>query len=238
MKNILILGATNKIGINIAKYFNCENNKIILTGSNLNSIKKYKDILNDDNILYEVLNFLDCDEKIIDEFLRKFEKFDYIYLVGAFTPNNQLKLNENEISETIKINYEFYINFLNFLNKNEKLKDTHLILISSIAVSKSRKNNTLYGSNKIAMEFYIEGLRDYNSTFNFKTSIYKLGFLNNYRYNVGNKKFFPAADCKKVAKYIYTNRDKEKNIYYPLYWNIIALALKILPKKLLYKFNF
>ena len=56
MKKILITGASGGIGSSIAKKFNNNDNKLILTSSSKSNLEKLKDNFGDDHFYY-LLNF-------------------------------------------------------------------------------------------------------------------------------------------------------------------------------------
>ena len=66
-----------------------------------------------------------------------------------------------------------------------------------------------------------------------KIQFYIIGYLNT-NLSYGKKLLLPKGSTKKLAKIVYKNLNKNyKKIYYPSWWTVIAIIIKILPFSLI-----
>ncbi len=116
----------------------------------------------------------------------------------------------------------------------EHLKLKNCVVISSIASRIPRINNACYGASKTALEEIITSLNIYlhQRQRGYQIQVIRLGYMRS-RWTVGKKLLFPAAPPGKVASYVISRLDKQKTLsFYPRFWHILHLALRLMPWRL------
>jgi short-subunit dehydrogenase len=106
---------------------------------------------------------------------------------------------------------------------------SNITVISTIAAIRPRSRNLAYGSAKIALEYFIGGLQHFYADKPMRLQIYRVGYMQTAM-SAGKKLLLPVADPNKVAHYIFEKRNKHFRMhYYPRFWALIAIPLKLLP---------
>ena len=236
-KKILIFGASSEIGICLSKKLFKQDFLVVLASSSQKNLSNLKKKFKSQNFKFEKINFLNDENKIL-KFISKYNKFDHIYLIPSFTVKNQLLSSNENIDKLLKINFSFYVKFLNSLNKKRKLSNCHIHFISSVSAIRSRGKNTIYSSCKVAMEFYLKGLYHKNINNNFKLSIIRLGFIDNFRQKTNKIKIVPPIKPRLIADFLLNNLEIQKITYFPFYWLFISIFLKMIPKQIYNKMQF
>jgi len=118
---------------------------------------------------------------------------------------------------------------------SELLKRTHkdsvisLVGFGSIASVRGRGSNMIYSAAKTAMRFYFESLRHACVDRNVVVQFYVLGYMDTnlaFAYNVPLPKGAP----KELAQRVYRDIHKDIGVsFFPRYWLIIAMIIKLIP---------
>jgi short-subunit dehydrogenase len=140
---------------------------------------------------------------------------------------NNHELNHHQIHELLTINVVHTTQLIHaYLQKKQS---THrLIFISSVAASRGRAKNSLYGASKAAIEIYLEGLQQ-NAPKNQQITIARLGFIDTHT-TYGEPGIFYAAPPKTCAKACLKALESGRSrIYYPFFWRYIMMVFKALP---------
>ena len=224
MKNILVIGASSDLIVELIKIINSSSNDLCITllSSCLSTEDKFS-FLKCKFQFYKI-NY-DCDFKTQLSKIIKSKKFDDIYIPNGYLPvSNSI----DEINKSLHINYSLPHIFIRLIidhNKNEKMR---IITFSSPASDRPRKSNFIYGSHKGALDFMIKGLRLKYPNISFV--IIKPGPTNtkmtrNYLGFKHNK--------NTVAKSVYWQLSLGlENIYAPLYWRVIMIIILLIPNKI------
>ena len=247
-KNLLILGATSEIGMEVNKLFAQEGSNFILVGRSEESIKTHKEDLKRRGANKVISYFLDFaeendEEKLINIFEEKLEgRIDIVFLNYAVLGRQE----EEEVNLTFAMK-NFYINFISafkwaFAAGNYfKDKDGRFIYLNSVAAERGRRGNFFYGASKSGMKTIMEGFANkfaYSNTFfiNIKLGIIKTRMSS----EVKGISSFLAYDPIKTARKIFliTKLNKPRSSYYlPYFWKYIILIIKLLPEKILFNIN-
>ena len=121
-----------------------------------------------------------------------------------------------------------------------RLRDiqSNITVISSIAAIRPRSQNISYSSSKIALEYFILGLKHHYKDNQINIQIYRTGYMDSAM-SYGKKLLFPIAPTSKVASYLIKNRQEDFQIrYYPAFWKSISVLLLLLPWSLYKKLKF
>ena len=113
-----------------------------------------------------------------------------------------------------------------------------IVVISSVAGDRARISNYAYGTTKNALSFYCDGLGQRLSKYNIDILIVKPGFVDTpMTADIPNKGFLWSTP-EKVAKDIIRNINKKKKVLYtPKFWFFIMMLVKLIPNRLLIKFQ-
>jgi short-subunit dehydrogenase len=107
-------------------------------------------------------------------------------------------------------------------------KEHHLIYLSSVASTRGRAKNSMYGASKAAIEVYLEGLQQ-AATDSQHITIARLGFIDT-RQTYGMPGIFYKAPPKACAKACWhANQYKKRLLYYPYFWRMIMGVIGLLP---------
>ena len=89
--------------------------------------------------------------------------------------------------------------------------------------------NTVYAASKRGLESLFESLTIKALRSKLKIQFYTIGYLDT-NLSYGKKLLLPKGSAKKLAKIVYKNLNKNyKKTYYPSWWILISIIIKILP---------
>lgn len=136
-------------------------------------------------------------------------------------------LDEETIASIIQVNIHYCVQLIHtYLQKNQ----THygIIFLSSVAAGKARAKNSLYGASKLAIEYYLQGIRQ-KAKANTHITIMRLGFIDTKK-TFGKKGIIFEANPIDCANACWSAFNKRKILqYYPKFWLYIIKALQYLP---------
>ena len=141
-KTVLITGATSGIGFETAKTLAEKGAKVIGVGSRESSCLRAKNKLKKKNIL-ENIEFISCDFseknnilKLRDRLITNYSNID-VLINNAGVILLKKSTNSNGIEKTIFINYLSHFLLTRLLLDNNKLQNSRIINVSSIAYEKA-----------------------------------------------------------------------------------------------------
>lgn len=235
MKNSIVIGAGSGLGRRITEQLAVKGDNLTICGRNRRDIDS---VASNIGIKYNVkvsIIIIDINNKNDRDNLIAYAKencnYNNVFITtGLVNKNDNVTLNENERELIVKTNFLSVIHLVAefveiFKNKNSG----NIIVCSSIATARPRRNNIAYSSAKIALEFYCKGLQHSLVKTNVKIQIYKLGYIDTAM-SYGMNLLFPIAKAEKIAILIIKNLDKNKRvIYLPKFWAVIAFIIKLVP---------
>lgn len=163
MKNALVVGATSDIGTYIAESLAKRGYSLSLTGRNKQRLAELKS-----KIQSNYPNSVEIFEWDVTKFSlhQKFyhelsQKPDIVFfVVGYYEDQTKARENQNELLETIQVNYSAVVSLINIISLDmEKRNDGTIVAISSVAGDRGRQMNYIYGSAKAGLTTYLSGLR-------------------------------------------------------------------------------
>lgn len=154
-KNIIIVGASKGIGKQTAITLSEIGAKCILISRNEEKLKKVIEELEGHNHTYLCMDVSNIDgiENAIKNIVEKVGKIDGMAYIAGITNDRPLNLLKHDIiEETLRVNYEAFIEFTRCVcKKNNYNSGMRIVGVSSIASLYGAKANTIYASSKAAI---------------------------------------------------------------------------------------
>ena len=164
-----------------------------------------------------------------NKFIPKVDFYD-IYLIASGLIGDNILSNSNS-KEALKINSVNYAGLLPWLieimTEKRIKKNGSLWVLSSVASDRGRPSNYHYGASKAALSIFCEGLllRCVNKPFSVR--IIKAGYISTPM-SAGAPKIL-CTSPNKVASILMKKPYKRGIEYLPWWWNLIMIAVRILP---------
>ena len=238
MKNALIIGASSGIGKVLAKILVADGYKVVITGRRKELLEEVK-ATNPNKYIVKThdVTQLKASEDLFEILKKELKTIDLIvYSSGVGAPNYNLEwekeiptLQTNVIAAT-KI-YGLAYNFFRAQGYG------HLVGISSIASIRGNRHAPAYFASKAFQANYLESLwmKGKRSKAQIYVTDIQPGFVNTAM-ALGDT--FWMASVAKATQQIYTAiKKKKRRAYITKRWQLIAIVLKLVPAKILYKFS-
>jgi short-subunit dehydrogenase len=104
-----------------------------------------------------------------------------------------------------------------------------IIGFGSVAAIRGRRRNVVYAAAKRGLLSYFESLRHAAAGTRIHVQFYQLGYLDTQQ-TLGKRLPFPKASPEALAKYVLDNLTRDcGSIFYPKFWHVISIALRMLP---------
>tara|TARA_B100001939_G_scaffold199665_1_gene171624 strand:+ start:72 stop:812 length:741 start_codon:yes stop_codon:yes gene_type:complete len=239
----LIVGASSGLGRELAYVF-AENKKNLCLISrderDLNTIKS--DLKEKFFNEVEVLNLdFSKENEIKDKLLSNknlIEKLEgVLFPIGLMFDHDDIHLSSESVNKLNSANYLSVCLTISELIKIKKDKEFLIVGFGSVSGLLGRNINSYYAAAKRALETYFESLIFNNKKNNFNIHFYTLGYLNT-GLAFGKDLKLPKGEVKKLARTVFKNKNKKIIMkYFPSFWKIISLSLRLLPLGVLLKFK-
>ena len=187
MKYVLIIGAKNELGLELASLYAKNNYNIYLAGRSINDLKVESNNIEEKYKVKSVLCELDVtDFSSHQKFYEslKIKPTGVIYLAGYY-PDLILSTSIwSECLKTIEVNYLGCVSMLNIV-ANQFINDRRgfITAISSVSGIRGRAKNYIYGSSKAGLITYLSGLRNRLDKYNINVLTVIPGFLSSSKDN-------------------------------------------------------
>ena len=235
MKYVLIIGAKNELGLELASLYARNNYNIYLAGRAIIDLEEESSNLEKKHKVKVVLCELDVtDYESHYEFYESLEikPTGVIYLAGYY-PNTALSVSKwSETFKTVEVNYLGCMSIFNII-ANQFIKDRKgfMISISSVSGVRGRAKNYIYGSSKAALTTYMSGLRNRLDEYNVNVLTVISGYLSTINSSKLDRPNFLTSSPKKLASDIFSAQQQNKSIIYSnSLWRIIMFIIKIIPE--------
>lgn len=153
-KIAVITGATGGIGGAIAKKLSKEGCRLILTGRDMEALKKLKQELNGESIIVEI-DVADSNsvEKAFENIFSHFDHLDILVNSAGVMPLSYLKNRHlEEWLQTIEVNVKGTLRMIDgALPSMKKHKSGHIVNIASVDGKELYKGGAIYGASKAAI---------------------------------------------------------------------------------------
>ncbi len=234
MKKAIVIGATSGIGKGIARLLTENNFKVGITGRRTELLNELK---NENSNSYLIKSFDITETKFVVEKLEELASelggLDLLILSSGTGDENETLDFEIE-KRTIDTNVTGFTCVLDWtFNYFQKQKFGHLVAITSIGGLRGSRQAPAYNATKAYQINYLEGLRQ--KATRLRTSIFvtdiRPGFVDTQM--AKGEGLFWVMPVNKAVKQIYRAIiSKKKVAYITKRWGIIAMILKIMPKKI------
>jgi short-subunit dehydrogenase len=235
--NYLILGASAGLGRSLSRKLASEGNNLILLATDDRDLQS---TASDITIRYHVkvetiaadvsvhIGFLDDLEKIINIM----GGIDGIFCpIGSIKPDDYIRHDPSVLNHINNVNY---ISVVAVITRfwDSLIRQSHQTVIvgfGSVACIRGRNFNVCYSAAKRALLSFFESLRHAGASSNVLVQFYILGYLDT-NLAFGKQTLLPRASTETLARRIFENLRNDLGVaYYPRYWYLINLALRVIP---------
>ena len=216
-KNICLIGGSSDLGIEVAKICKMRSDTDIhgIARSEDKIGKLYKEFL--------LISDYELDKEAISDFIIKTKTTDIVLLNGFIGENNR------PTEKIVKINYSIPLSLIKHINKKIDDKFTFTI-ISTLAVSRPRDKNYVYGLSKYLLEEAVK-----KSKFG-KFIIFRSGFIRTKMTEDHKEPPFgknPEEVAEKIVNAILNNRKRISTVYSSIPIFLLFYAFKLVPLNIL-----
>ncbi len=240
----LIIGASSGLGREIAYTFAKNKNDLIIVSRDEKDLMAIKtDLETRFNVDIKILNLnfssieeinskIFFDEKIIKNLK------GVLFPVGYMLEGDNVNL---QVKDTQNIIFANYISITHTISKFKKYfspdKNFSITGFGSVSGLLGRKLNSNYSASKRGLESFFESLAFENLEKNINLQFYILGYLDT-NLSFGQDLKLPKGSTERLSRIVFKNINKKfVKRYYPFFWSIVALILKLLPFFILLKLN-
>jgi len=237
---VLIVGATSAIAGETAKEFAKNGAHLFLTGRNAGHLAAVADDLRvrgAARVETAVLDVADLTSQglVIESAFATLGEIDVVLVAHGTLPDQERC--QERVEETVKalqVNFTGTIALLTLLaNRLQSQRHGCLAVIGSVAGSRGRRTNYVYGAAKGGVEIFLQGLRSRLFQCNVTVLTIKPGFVDTPM-TAGLKKNLLFADAGRIGRGIHRAIVRRKDVVYlPWFWRPIMGVLTSLPEKVL-----
>lgn len=238
----VVVGATAGLGRAIAEKLAKDGHSLFLIASDKQDLISQSEDLKirfGVSVKFAALDLRKIDQKLLEKHFLEIETtIKQLFLIaGSYNREDNRVLADNEIDTLFNVNFIGPARILNFCLNNQR-QPFKVKFASSIATIIPRKNSISYSSSKVAAERYLQSLYlAYSSHFK-SMEIYRLGFIDTSM-TIGTKTPLPKVKPEAVAKYmVQSSNSSLKTFYFPRYWWLLSVILKLVPLKIIRSLNF
>jgi len=163
---------------------------------------------------------------------------DVFLLFGAMPAQEAIDHDFALARQTVTVNY---LGAMSILSRLAPLLAAQgggsIVVLSSVSGDRGRRKNYVYGSAKAALNTYLQGLRSRFHDRGVGVTTVKAGFLDTAM-SYGMPGLFLVASPEACAKACLAAAGRRRDIvYFPAFWLIIMLIIKLIPERIFKKVN-
>jgi len=238
IQNVVLIGSSSEIGMSIIRQLP------ISSDSRLTLIGRRGAELSKSSIPFSKFDFVELDlltrfdAGAISRSIFSNSDIDVVvFAAGVLTPQEEMSSDE-KVESLFITNAVSQIRLLSALASRMKAqRHGHLLVVSSIAAVRPRSSNFLYGSSKVALDFFARGLRRQLMSHSVVVSILRPGFVKT-KMTLGLNPAPFATDANEVGRIgvagLISNREI---IYAPKVLKYVAWFLIFLPQFIIDKLD-
>lgn len=233
-RNAMILGAGSGVGRALATYLASLNYNLLLCARNERDVTSVSmDLEYKYNATIKSIILDTNRENTMNDFFKEVDinSFDEIYItIGKVSEVDNGEQCDAIIDDLVNSNFVSLVKFINRIISNyQDINRLKMLVVSSIATSRARKNNMVYSSAKMGFDFYCQALQHKLNATNISICICRLGYTDT-EMSYGQKTLFHASDTHKAALELYIALKNNRRLFYlPRYWKYIHLLINLIP---------
>jgi short-subunit dehydrogenase len=170
-------------------------------------------------------------EEIRNGFFQCFDHLDCLFLISGYSDVRDSGPVEPALLERIiAVNFTAGVQIVNaFLMDLADRPQGHIVGIGSIAATRGRGKNSIYGASKRALEFYFEALRHYLTDNPCRVQFYRVGYMATHMFG-DRKTLLPVAEPEHIARTIANRLGGASGMrYLPGWWGWVMRVFVALP---------
>ena len=243
-KNIVVLGATSAIAVEISRRYAASGSRFFLAARNEEKTKAASaDLIEKGGSVVAVhigdLLAKGSHDAIVQQAVESLGTIDIVIVAHGVLPDQEAIARDVEANlDILMVTGLSPISLAHrFALQLEKQNSGSLVFLSSVAGDRGRGGNYSYGAAKAAMSAYAGGLRGQLSSTNVHVMTVKPGPVATPMMEGRQQPI--VATVEKVASDITKGIEKKKLILYtPWFWRFIMLGFKMLPEQIIMKMKF
>ncbi|MFC1734038.1 SDR family NAD(P)-dependent oxidoreductase [candidate division KSB1 bacterium] len=235
MRNALIVGASSGVGRALIEKLAKNNCDLILCARSSRDLEaNATDVILrfGTKVKFAALDINDKDQRseLISLAVKIGNITDLFITIGDIADNDNGLQDYHSIDSLVNSNFLSIIMFISgVLKKSGTNGKLNIVLLSSIAISRPRKNNLVYAASKAAVDFYFRGMQHLFVNTNVNIIIFRLGYIDTAM-SYGKKLLLHPVSPIKTADYILSKLNTRKRIYYyPWYWRYFTIIIRLIP---------
>ena len=244
--NYLIIGASAGLGRALSKKLAAEGNHLILLATDERDLQA---VASDLSIRFHIrAESVAADVSVQTGFLEELGKaisrlggLDGIFCpIGAVHQEDHIPFQTSAVHGINNVNYLSVVSIIYrfwdlLLQRSHK---TVIVGFGSVASIRGRNHNVCYAAAKRALLSFFESLRHAAVSTNVLVQFYILGYLDTNQ-AFGKRTLLLRANPENLASRVYKDLRKDFGVvYYPGYWYLIHLILRIMPWSVFKRLNF
>jgi len=163
---------------------------------------------------------------------------DVFLLFGAMPAQEAIDHDFALARQTVTVNY---LGAMSILSRLAPLLAAQgggsIVVLSSVSGDRGRRKNYVYGSAKAALNTYLQGLRSRFHDRGVAVATIKAGFLDTAM-SYGMQGLFLVASPEACANACLAAARRRKDVaYFPTFWFLIMLIIRLIPEKIFKKIN-
>ena len=204
-KNLLILGSSSGIGLNIAKFYYKKRNfyNLILVSKDKKKISIYKKLFKGiDPIFFDLRNF-EKYEFLFNKIIKKYGKVDYcVHSAGIHKINSIKSLSVKDLSETVDINLKSPIYLSKFIaNLQYFSRPSSVLFISSVMGIVGEPGQVLYSSTKSGLYGLVKSLSVELAKYKIRINCVSPGIIDSPLYKKYSSQIVNTTNDKYISKH-------------------------------------
>lgn len=237
----LIIGSSSGLGRELAYTFAKNQKNLILVSRDERDLIPIKSDIEQkfnvkvDTIELDFSSIEDIEKKILLKKEMLLDLEGVMFPIGLMFEKDNLLLDNKEASKILYANYLSIGYTIENLKSKYLNKDFLIVGFGSVSGLLGRNLNNYYAAAKRSLESHFESLAFDNLKLKTRIHFYTLGYLDT---NLAFGKNLPLhkGNIVSLANIVYKNKNKKMvKKYFPFYWGIISLILKLTPLTIILK---
>lgn len=177
IQNVVLVGSTSEIGLAVIKYLPlAQDARVVLLGKS--NLTKEEEAFFAGKTEVRFLDLrLEFDSKDITNSIFFESDIDLIIFAAGVLETNDLG-NDSDTVDLFSVNLVSQARLLRgFSERLKQQRHGKILVVSSVATLRPRKNNYLYGASKVGLDFFSRGLMQELKPYNVQLTLLRPGFV-------------------------------------------------------------